>query len=469
MPEVASRNYRARYLLRRDEVLEDAVLIVDEGRIVRIVESPSDEHDAVDLGRVAVVPGRVNAHSHAFQRLFRGHTEFLEADRREDDFWSWREKMYRAALTLDPDQFEAVARFAFLEMLRAGFTSVGEFHYLHHDPEGKAYDDPNELAKRLVRAARDVGLPVTLLRAAYHRAGYRADPNPRQRRFLEPDIETYLHRFSELAAHLEDCEHASAGLAPHSIRAVPGHWLERIADFADARDLPVHIHACEQRDELEQSLAEYDATPIEVFAERKLLSERLAIVHATHASEHELDLLAEHGSTVCACPTTERNLGDGFLPARQLAERHIPVCLGTDSHADIDPFTEMRLVEYHERLRAERRNVLAANLDADERGRLVTARHLWPIGGRHGARALGRQPAALAAGAPADFLAVDLDHLALAGADADSLRSTLVFSTPADAVRDVFVAGERVVTDRRHPARREIVEGFRRVAESFGF
>ncbi|MFB6373145.1 MAG: formimidoylglutamate deiminase, partial [Bradymonadaceae bacterium] len=285
-------------------------------------------------------------------------TEFLEADRAEDDFWSWREKMYRAALSLDAEQFEAIARFAFMEMARAGYTTVGEFHYVHHDGDGDPYPDPNELAKRTVRAARDAGLRIALLRTAYHRAGYDEEPNPRQRRFLEPDLETYLQRFEALASHVDEIDGATAGLAPHSIRAVPGEWLEGIAEVAEHQQLPVHIHACEQPAEIDQSREEYGMPPIEVFADRELLSDRTVVVHATHASDREIELLAEHGSAVCACPTTERNLGDGFLPARRLVDRDVPICLGTDSHADIDPWAEMRLVEYHERLRARQRNVL---------------------------------------------------------------------------------------------------------------
>jgi formimidoylglutamate deiminase len=460
--------YRARYVLTDDRVLEDAAVEVADGR-VRGVDTSPDASAETDLGHVALVPGRVNAHSHAFQRAFRGRTEFLEADRREDDFWSWREKMYRAALSLDPDDFEAVARFAFLEMLRAGFTTVGEFQYVHHDRDGEPYDDPNELAKRLVRAAREVGLRINLLRTAYHRAGYQADPNPRQRRFLEPDLDTYLRRFSALSDYTDDIDGAAVGLAPHSIRAVPGDWLVKLGQFARSRELPLHIHACEQRAELEQSRDEYGATPIEVFADKGLLSERTAIVHATHASETELDLLADHDSLVCACPTTERNLGDGFLPARRLADRGVRICLGTDSHADIDPFAEMRLVEYHERLRAEQRNVLASGLAPDDRGSLVTASHLWPMGGRHGAEALDLDPAAFEPDSPADFLAVDLDHLAMAGTDADSLRSDAVFSTQPAAIRDVFVDGEPVVRDGRHPDQPDIVEDFRQAVDALDF
>jgi formimidoylglutamate deiminase len=420
--------FRARYILQGTQIREDAVLAVRDGVVTGLLEPGEAPEPVNDLGDVAIVPGRVNAHSHAFQRAIRGRTEYLAEGRTEDDFWSWREKMYRAALALDPEDFERVARFAFLEMLRAGFTTVGEFQYVHHDRDGNPYDDPNELSKRLIRAAEQVGLDATLLRAAYHRSGYQADPNPRQRRFREPDVETYLARTEQLLDFVDDRQGMEVGLAPHSIRAVPGSWFDPIAAFGEERELPIHIHAAEQTGELEVSRAEYGTTPIAALDELGLLSERLTVVHATHATEREIDLLADRGSSVCACPTTERNLGDGFLPARELVSRDVPICIGTDSHAQVDPWDEMRLVEYHERLRDRRRNVLAehAEADGDSRGR-ETARVIWPMGGRHGARALGRSPCTLEPGDRANFVVLDRTDPALPGASASSLLYDRVF------------------------------------------
>lgn len=455
--ESDSTRYRARYVVRDGDVLEDAVVEVRDGRVHSVTGADEGGDGATDLGEVALVPGRANAHSHAFQRAIRGRTEYLEADRTEDDFWSWREKMYRAALSFDADAIETVARLVFLEMLAAGFTTVGEFHYVHHDRSGDPYRNPNELARRVIRAAEAVGLRINLLRTAYERSGYQTERNPRQRRFLESDLETYLDRFSKLADFAEGREGVSVGLAPHSIRAVPAEWLEGIGAFARKRELPVHIHASEQRGELRQSREEYGTTPIEAFDELGLLSAQLTIVHATHATDREIALLGDRGCTVCACPTTERNLGDGFLPARALLEHGVPICIGTDSHANIDPWEEMRLVEYHERLRHERRNVLAETLVADgPGGRLETARAVWPMGGRNGALALGMQPATLRKGDPADFLAVDLGDHALAGTTRETLLSDLTFSISNGAVRDVFVGGEQVIEGREHAEREAI-------------
>ncbi|MFW5965995.1 MAG: formimidoylglutamate deiminase [Persicimonas sp.] len=467
--------YRAPYILDGLDWLEDGYLAVDDGRVVDLVEKselPKGVRDdqMVDLGRVALVPGLVNAHSHAFQRAIRGRTEYVDAERREDDFWTWRDQMYGAALSLDADQLEAVSRMAFLEMAAAGITTVGEFHYVHHRPDGRPYDDPNELAHRVIRAARDVGVRISLLRVAYHRGGHDRPAEEKQRRFVEPDVETYLERVEALRERWAKKAGVTVGLAPHSIRAVPSGWLEAIGAYADEHGLPLHIHACEQRREIEESRAEYGASPIAVFEELGLLDDHLTIVHGTHVTEDELELLGRRKPTICACPTTERNLGDGFLPALELAERGVPVCLGSDSHTNIDLFEEMRLVEYHERLRRERRNVLAEDLDQPLLGpdarRWSTARALWPMGSLHGARALQLPVGCLEPGCAADFVALDLDHLTMVGAEADSLLAYITLSMTPDAVRDVYVAGEPIIEERHHERRDEIATEMRSVVST---
>ncbi|MFQ5893660.1 MAG: amidohydrolase family protein, partial [Nitrospinota bacterium] len=221
----------------------------------------------------ALLPGLVNTHSHAFQLTIRGRTESVPADRREEDFWTWRERMYHAALRLTPRDVYLSAKMAFIEMLRAGITTVGEFHYLHNQTDGEAYADRNELAKQILRAAREAGIRMRFLRVAYGRSGYQIPPNPLQRRFFEPDVETFLRSVQSLAGYASHYGGgtASVGVAPHSIRAVEASWLTEISDFARAAAIPYHIHACEPREELRQSRAEYGREPIEVFADLGLL------------------------------------------------------------------------------------------------------------------------------------------------------------------------------------------------------
>ncbi len=466
MDENNTRFYRARYILAGFDWVEDAFLEVEGGRVGRIYRTENElpEQHApeavVDLGEVALVPGLINAHSHAFQRGIRGKTEYLIAGREEEDFWTWRDEMYRAALGYDADKVEEVSRLAFLEMALSGITTVGEFHYLHHQPNGAPYEDPNELANRVIRAARDVGIRISLLRVGYHRAGHGRAAEDAQRRFVEPDVDTYLARAADLQAAWADDEHVEVGLAPHSIRAVPADWLTAAAEFADANDMALHIHACEQRREIEESREEYGLPPVAVFADLGILNERLTLVHGTHLTDEELALLEEHRPTVCACPTTERNLGDGFLPALELARRDVPICLGSDSHTNIDLWEEMRLVEYHERLRYERRNVLATTLaarnlgehmlGAPNDGRLPTANALWPMGTLNGARSLRLSAGCLEPGCVADFVAIDLDHITLWGTTRQSLLADITLTMPPGAVKDVFVGGKKLDLKSAH-------------------
>ena len=277
------------------------------------------------------LPGFVNAHSHAFQRALRGRVEHVDPDHPHDDFWTWREAMYQAANAIDPDGAYEVALQLYREMVAAGYTAVGEFHYPHHQPGGEPYPDPNAMAKATAAAARDAGIEIVMLMTAYARAGQGLPPTPGQRRFCDPDVASYLARVDALASEMR------VGLAPHSVRAVPRDWLEEITAYAASSGMVVHIHANEQRREIDESLAEYGLRPIELLAEIGLLGPRATVIHATHVSERELELLASSGATVCACPTTEANLGDGFLPALELMQHGVPICIGTDSNTIIDP------------------------------------------------------------------------------------------------------------------------------------
>ena len=361
------------------------------------------------------LPGFSNAHSHAFQRVLRGRVERIDPEHAHDDFWSWREQMYRAANALDPDGAYEVALLVYEEMLLAGYRVVGEFHYPHHQPGGKPYPDRNAMAKATVAAARDAGIEIVLLMCAYARAGAGRPPSEAQLRFCDRSVEEYLSRVDELAA---ECR---VGMAPHSVRAVPRDWLKAIARHAESSGLVVHIHANEQRREIEECMAEHGRRPIELLADCGLLSPTTTVVHATHVSDGELDLLAAAGSYVCACPTTEANLGDGFLPARRLLDRGIPVCIGSDSNAIVDPVLELREIEACARRKAERRNVLVP--PGEDR---VTG-YLLEIGTVNGARALGLDE-------PVGEVVLDLDHPQLRGVHTDDVVDALVFGGSAAAL-----------------------------------
>ncbi|HZH04867.1 MAG TPA: formimidoylglutamate deiminase, partial [Myxococcaceae bacterium] len=263
-------------------------------------------------GRV-ILPGLVNAHSHAFQRLIRGRTEYVAAGRSSDDFWSWREAMYRVAGTLEPEGLYAASKQAFLEMALSGMTAVGEFHYLQHAPDGTPYADRNALAKAVIRAARDVGLRIVLLRVGYARAGFRTEAHPWQRRFVDRDAEAWLAAAETLRAEVRGDWGVSVGLAPHSVRAVPVSWLEALARAPAPTRGVVHMHVAEQPAEVEACLAEHGARPVELLEGLGLLDSGFTAVHGIHLSPDEISRMGRAGSTVCACPSTERNLGDGVV------------------------------------------------------------------------------------------------------------------------------------------------------------
>ena len=326
------------------------------------------------------LPGFVNAHSHAFQRALRGRTE-------GDDFWAWRESMLALAEGMSPEQVRAGYVQVYQEMLAAGYTVVGEFHYLGL-PEAHA----------AVEAAAEAGIEIVLLLSAYGRGGLE--------RFRQESPADYLSQLEEVRA-----TGVRVGLAPHSVRACPRDWLEELGRYAAAESLPLHVHADEQPREIEECLAEHGQRPIELLAETGCLGPHATVVHATHADAHELDLLAEAGSRVCICPTTEANLGDGFVPAEEICQRGIGICIGSDSNVRIDPLEELRELEGIARRRTGKRGVLSVST-------------LLCCGADEGAAALGleRWP----------DVDVDLDHRSLAGSEAADVHGALVFGCGAD-------------------------------------
>lgn len=432
-----------------------SLLVGDDGVVLPDAAAARDVVDVPLPGRL-LLPGFVNCHSHAFQRVLRGRTEFLAAGHERDDFWSWREAMYAAATTLTPEQLYAVSRQCFLEMALAGVTTVGEFHYLHLQPDGAPYDDAHLLARQVIAAARDVGLRIVLLRVGYARAGHGLSPNPRQRRFIEPDVDTYLSRTAELAALTKHDPLVTVGLAPHSVRAVPQPWLQVIA--REWKRGPVHMHVAEQPAELRACVAEYGLTPVAFLATEGLLSDRFTAVHAVHVDDGEVAALGRAGAVVCACPSTERNLGDGIVKADELLAAGAYVSLGTDSHAHIGLLEEAQMLEGHLRLLRLRRNVLDPGRGAADgvATRLLTSLTLA------GDRSLGLSPGTLLPGARADFVTLDLRHPAALGVD----DARVLTGAPSAAVRDVVVGGRRVVGDGRHPQQLEIATQFDAVMQT---
>ena len=432
------------------------LLVDDDGAILRIGSNPPAGAVVVRMPGKALLPGLVNAHSHSFQRLIRGAAEHRGPN--GDDFWAWRNLIYQAASQLEPDDVFDVARMAFLEMALSGITAVGEFHYVHAQPDGAPYGDPNLLAKRVIEAAHSVGLRICLLRAAYARAGHDLPEDAGQQRFYE-SCDEYLTNTERLAADLLNAPSTvSMGVAPHSLRGVNLDALARIAEWADDRGLPVHLHAAEQRAEIAACEREYGAPPIRLLARYGLLSNRTTLVHAIHTEPDEVEAIAQAGATICACPTTERNLGDGILDARRAIERGILFCFGSDSQANIDLLEDARELDYHLRLKRQRR-VLLDGIDGED----ISAR-LFRYASQGGAASLGLSTGALEAGRPADFFTIDLEDVSIAGAPCRELLPMVVFGLERTAIRDVAIDGRMVVRDGRHAAAQEIVSRYREVA-----
>jgi formiminoglutamate deiminase len=407
---------------------ESGVLIEVRGDEIAAV-APGAERGGATILRGLTLPGLANAHSHAFHRALRGRTH-----RGGGTFWTWREDMYAVAERLDPDSYRALARAVFAEMALAGVTCVGEFHYVHHGPDGTPYAEPNAMGRAVIAAAAEAGIRITLLDACYLAGGFGTPVEGAQVRFSDGDAETWAER----ASTLRPAPHARVGAAIHSVRAVPADAIATVAGWAGERDAPLHAHLSEQRAENEACLAAHGRSPAELLDEHGALGAHACAVHATHLTDADIARLAGTRTAICMCATTERDLADGIGPARALSQAGAPLCTGSDSHAVIDPFEEARAIELDERLRSERRGHF-------------TAAELLRAATEGGHAALGWSEAGrIEPGAPADLVTVGLDSVRLAGAEPHALLESVLFTAAPADVREVLVGGRRVVADGRH-------------------
>ena len=414
------------------DTVSDGVLIAVSGGRITSVETDVAKPTTAQRLPGLVVPGLANAHSHAFHRVLRSRTQ-----RDRGSFWTWRDLMYRAAGRLAPDGYRRLSRAVYAEMALAGITSVGEFHYLHHDARGVAYADPNEMGHALIAGAADAGVRLTLLDTCYLSAGVDGSPLAEgpQQRFGDGSGDRWAERVEALHRQVTD-DRVIIGAALHSVRGVPLEHMPAVVEWADAHGAPLHVHSSEQTAEVDQCLAVHGATPTALLRDAGVLGPRTTAVHATHLTDEDLADLDRTATGVCFCPTTERDLGDGPGPAADLLAGRGLFSLGSDSHAVIDLFEEARATELDERLARRRRGIIPAD-------RLLTAATL------DGQQALGWTDAGvLRVGARADLVAVDLASLRTAGGGATV--ENVVFAAAAADVTDVVVDGRVVVADRRH-------------------
>lgn len=379
--------------------------------------------------RGLTLPGLANTHSHAFHRALRATVQVGSGT-----FWTWRETMYKVAARLTPDSYHDLARAVYAEMALAGITAVGEFHYLHHAPDGTPYSDPNAMGEALIAAAREAGIRITLLDTAYLAAGFGREPDRHQVRFSDGTADAWAER----ASLLRGDDQTLIGAAVHSVRAVPAGQLATVAAWAEERQAPLHVHLSEQTAENDACLAAHGRTPTRLLADHGVLGPRTTGVHNTHLTEEDIALIGSSATGTCMCPTTERDLADGTGPAVALQRAGSPLSLGSDSHAVIDLFEEARAMELDERLRTRTRGHW-------------TAAALLRAATADGHAALGRPDAGvLAPGAPADFVTVALDSVRTAGPVPRLAAEAVVFAASAADVRHTVVAGRTVVRDGHH-------------------
>ncbi len=413
-----------------DSLSRGVILSIDNGVFTDVFSADSAPSGA-EVVRGVVLPGFANAHSHAFHRALRGRTHGGTGS-----FWSWRDQMYSLAARLDPDSYLALASAAFAEMILCGYTAVGEFHYLHHAPGGVAYSDPNAMGAALIEAARIAGLRLTLLDTSYLRGGFDAELNETQRRFSDGTVDDWARRNDLFISASAVNGSTRLGAAIHSVRALSFESMRVVASWSASAGCPLHAHVSEQPAENEACLAYTGRTPSQLLADAGAINESFTAVHATHLSSDDIGLLGSARATACFCCTTERDLADGIGPSRALADAGAQLSIGSDSHAVIDPFEEIRGIESHQRLVT---NVRGVHGPAD----------LLRAGSFDGYASIGWNGGILAAGAVADVVVIDPSSVRLAGSNVDDVAS-LVYGASAPDISHVMVDGRWVVRDGSH-------------------
>lgn len=447
MSREASRRLFAPLALLPDGWHADVGLDLDASGSISAV-TPGATPDGRERLDGPVLPGFPNLHSHAFQRAMAGLAEHRGEDA-DDDFWSWRRLMYGLAGALTPEEIQAIAAQLYVEMLEAGYTAVAEFHYLHHQPDGRPYDDLAELSERVIAASKEAGIGLTHLPVLYLSGGFGGKPpTDGQRRFLNPP-DRFLRLIETLRSRHRNG--VTVGIAPHSLRAVPPEALAAVLD-ATAPALRVHIHIAEQTGEVDQCLAWSGQRPVEWLLAHAPVDSRWCLVHATHMTGEETRKAAASGAIAGLCPTTEANLGDGFFQAEDWLSAGGAFGIGSDSHISVSPIEELRWLEYGRRLVARRRNRLTSR---------AGARDLYLAALAGAAEACGRPIGRIATGARADLVILDREMPGLAEVPTDRLLDALLFAGNANPVKHVLVGGHWRVRDARHLDREAILGRYR--------
>jgi formimidoylglutamate deiminase len=432
----------------------DVLLQWDESGMLTSVEASAAPGGA-PLAAGPLLPGMPNVHSHAFQRAMAGLAEFRGHP--TDDFWTWREEMYRLVRLLQPEDIEAIARHLYIEMLAHGYTTVAEFHYLHNDPDGRSYGNRAELAERIIGAASGSGIALTLLPVLYAHGGFGHKMlSPAQRRF-GGNPATIMELLREVEAFHLPAPLLRLGVAPHSVRAVDALMLTEIVEAASAMNptMPIHMHVSEQVGEVDDCRDTHGTTPLAWIADLVDIDARWTFIHGTHLTPLEMRRVAASGACIGLCPMTEANLGDGIFDFASWFGQRAPWSIGGDSHVCVSPFEELRQLEYSQRLRLRVRNVASDEEAPDVPG------NLWRAAARGGAAAVSQPVGELAPGRRADLVVLDGNDPDFEGLEAASMLGAAIFSGNINRVRDVFIAGRPVIERGRHALQEDSAEAFR--------
>ncbi len=439
----------------------DKTLSIDDEGVITFIESGKDPQASQLKG--PVIPGMVNCHSHAFQRAFAGYSEYRgQTDLGvviEDSFWSWRDIMYRFVAKMTPEDANIIARFVYIEMLKAGYTSVAEFHYLHHQAGGRHYDDPAEMSHQIIEAANITGIALTHLPVLYSYAGFgEMFPSDAQARFIHATND-YLELIEQIDKHYSHQNNFQLGIAPHSLRAVSESQLNEIVPYIRAinKNAPIHIHISEQVQEVNDCLTHYGKRPVEWLLDNPLMDKNWCLVHATHLTDKETRNLAESGAVVGICPLTEANLGDGIFPTAEYLTLGGKFAIGSDSHISINVAEELRLLEYGQRLNRNQRAVLV------EENCPSVGQYLYTKAARDGANAIGQNVGEIAVGKRADLLVLNTEHPSMFCKKDCFILDAAIFACTELPVTDVYVAGKQVIDSGRHQLDSEVLKKYKSV------
>lgn len=456
---VATKIFRCEALLTRQGWLANASIAADDKGIIRQVWGGSivaAAHSALPVTEIkgAIIPGFQNAHSHAFQYAMAGLAEHLPANAPSDDFWSWRQAMYKLAGAITPDEHEDIAAMLYAEMLRHGYTAVAEFHYLHHDVSGQPYTERAEMSQRLMAAAERSGIHLTLIPIFYQKGGFGVPARPEQKRFISATATDYDYLHSEIYKVAQSYEGVNVGVGFHSLRAVATSDLLQV--LASKPKGPIHIHVAEQQQEVDQAISHLRKRPVEWLLDHADLSSQFNLVHATHMNASETARLASSGAVVVVCPSTEGNLGDGFFPIQEYAALGGRYAIGTDSHIGLSAFEELRWLDYGQRLRSQRRNTLCREASDDSGMKLLDS--AWTAG----RLAMGQEANEyFAPGQSFDAICLDLDHPILVGKPMARWISTAIYAGESTLIKGVLRRGEWVVEQGKHTKIEDISRRFR--------